>query len=292
MALLLEGILDYAFGGVSEPNTASKANAFLKLFLMAPRLILHSTRGVARRARLLLSGSIEAFEELIIKSTPKENRGHSLISEEKQRKRTEQRVSELIRSCDLSRALNALARTPRLEITEELLQKVRDLHPTADEKHCIPQSAPTKIHVAPDDILFKESNLIKVIKDLRMHAAPDMTGLRPSHIKCIFRGGREAGSPEARSRIFLGRLIHETIENPSALGPEEFWENFAGGKLSIIPHGNKPRPVGQKNILYKIITSILGRANDSALVTLADYASIRMWSSLMVHSRRNTGICF
>ena len=65
-ALLLEGILEYAFGGVSEPDTVSKANAFLKLFLMAPRLVLHSTRGVARRARLLLSGSVDAFEELIV----------------------------------------------------------------------------------------------------------------------------------------------------------------------------------------------------------------------------------
>ena len=98
-----------------------------------------------------------------------------------------QRVSELIQSCDLSRALNALDRAPRQEITEELVQKIRDLHPEAEAEHCIPQSASTRIHVAPDDKRFNDNVLVKVIKDLRTHAAPDMTGLRPSHIKCIFR---------------------------------------------------------------------------------------------------------
>ena len=183
-------------------------------------------------------------------------------------------MSELVQSCDLSRALNTLAGSPRLEITEELLQKVRDLHPTAEDQHRIPTSAPTKINLAPDEKLFQENDLVRVIKDLRMHAAPDMTGLRPSHIKCIFRGRREAGSPESRSRMLFNRLIHQTMENPSMLGPTEFWENFAGGKLSVISQGNKPRPVGQKNILYKIITSLLGRTNDKALVSLAGQAHL------------------
>ena len=274
MALLLDGILAYAFGGVKEPITESKANAFLKLFLMAPRLVLSSTRGVARRARLLLSGTVQAFEELMEESSPKQRSGIPTHSVERQQKRMEQRVSDLIQSCDLSRALNALAGSPRLDITEDLLQKVRDLHPIAEAQHRIPESAPTMINVAPDDTLFKENVLIRVIKDLRTHAAPDMTGLRPSHIKCIFRGRREAGSPEARTRMLLNRLIHGTLENPSQLGPTEFWENFAGGKLSVIPQENKPRPVGQKNILYKIITSILGRTNNKALVDLAGPAHL------------------
>jgi hypothetical protein len=64
------------------------------------------------------------------------------------------------------------------------------------------------------------------------------------------------------------------MENPSKLGPKEFWESFAGGKLSVIPQNNKPRPVGQKNILYKIITSILGRSNDKALVDLSGPAHL------------------
>ena len=129
-------------------------------------------------------------------------------------------------------------------------------------------------NVAPDEKLFHENLLVKVIKDLRTHAAPDMTGLRPSHIKCIFRGRRETGSPEARTRILLNRLIHETLEDPSMMGPTDFWENFAGGKLSVIPQENKARPVGQKNILYKIMTSILGRTNDKALVRLAGPAHL------------------
>ena len=226
IALLLDGILDYSFGGVSEPNTACKAGAFLKLFLMAPRLLLSSTSGVAKRSRLLLSGTVQAFEYLLQESTPKEGGKRGPMSEERQSKRTAQRVSELIQSRDLSRALNALARAPRQEITEELMQKIRDLHPEAEAEHCIPQSAPTRIHVAPDDKLFNDNVLVKVIKDLRTHAAPDMTGLRPSHVKCIFRGIREAGSPEARTRLSLSRLIHLTMEDPSRLGSGRFLGEF------------------------------------------------------------------
>ena len=79
--------------------------------------------------------------------------------------------------------------------------------------------------------------------------------------------------------MLLGRLIHETMENPSLLGPSDFWENFAGGKLSVIPDQKKPRPVGQKNILFKIINSILGRTNDKALVDLAGPAHLSGKSS-------------
>ena len=150
--------------------------------------------------------------------------------------------SELIKSCDLSRALNALAGSPRQEVTDELIKKIRDLHPDAEPEHCIPQSA-------PNDRIYKVNVLATIIKDLRTHAAPDMTGLRPSHIKFIFRGRREEGSPEVRTRVLLDRLIHLTMEDPSRLGSCEFWENFTGGKLSVIPHGRKPRPVGQKNTL-------------------------------------------
>ena len=61
---MLEGIMAYAFGR-TDPETVCKANAFLKLFLMAPRLLLSSRRGVAQRARLLLTGTQEAFESLL-----------------------------------------------------------------------------------------------------------------------------------------------------------------------------------------------------------------------------------
>ena len=83
IALLLDGILDYSFGGVSEPNTACKAGAFLKLFLMAPRLLLSSTSGVAKRSRLLLSGTVQAFEYLLQESTPKEGGKRGTMSEKR-----------------------------------------------------------------------------------------------------------------------------------------------------------------------------------------------------------------
>ena len=77
MALLLEGIMAYAFGR-TDPETVCKANAFLKLFLMAPRLLLSSRRGVAQRARMLLTGTQEAFEFLLdetrVKPQPRDNR--------------------------------------------------------------------------------------------------------------------------------------------------------------------------------------------------------------------------
>ena len=63
------------------------------------------------------------------------------------------------------------------------------------------------------------------------------------------------------------------------MGPDDFWENFTGGKLFVILDGNKPRPVGQKNLLYKIITFLLGRTNDKALVGLAGPAHLAGKSS-------------
>ena len=114
-----------------------------------------------------------------------------------------------------------------------------------------------------------------MIKDLRTHAAPDITGLRPSHIKVLFRGRREQDSPEARCRMLLSRLIHRTLEEPDGLGPSDFWENFSGGKLSVLPRTEKkPRHVGCKNLLYKLIASIQGRAYDKALVALAGPAHL------------------
>ena len=188
--------------------------------------------------------------------------------------RTQQKISELIKNCDLSRALNALEGSAPLIITAELNQRIVDLHPAAAEEHRIPVSAPTRIRVGANESLFQEQDLARVIKDLRTHAAPDMTGLRPSHIKCLFRGRREQDSPEATCRVFLYRLIHSILENPTRLGPTEFWENFDGGKLTVIPQAKKPRPVGQKNLIYKLITSINGRKHDKTLVELADPAHL------------------
>ena len=64
VALLREGIVLYAYGGMYESETAVMAEAFLKLFFLAPRLLLHSSRGVAERARVLLTGTVEFFNSL------------------------------------------------------------------------------------------------------------------------------------------------------------------------------------------------------------------------------------
>ena len=82
---------------------------------------------------------------------------------------------------------------------------------------------------------------------------------------------REQDSSQATCCVFFYRLIHSILENPTRLGPTEFWENFDGGKLTVIPQAKKPRPVGQKNLIYKLITSINGRKHDKALV--GSYAS-------------------
>ena len=64
VALLLEGIALYAYGGVYGSKTSVTTEVFLKLFLLAPRLLLHSSHGVAERARILLVGSVESFNSL------------------------------------------------------------------------------------------------------------------------------------------------------------------------------------------------------------------------------------
>ena len=101
-------------------------------------------------------------------------------------------VERMSQSCDLSRALNALTGSLPLGITEELMQKVRDLHPSAEKENCIPQSAPTNINVAPNDRIYKENDLIRVIKDLRTHVQHPAkmntlveTRPRPNQNSCI-----------------------------------------------------------------------------------------------------------
>ena len=271
VALLLEGIVMYAYGGVYGSETAVMAEAFLKLFLLAPRLLLHSSRGVAERARVLLTGTVESFDSLY-EATHKPPTPAQSKTDAQKTQQVAERVSKLVESCDLSRAINLLMNVPPPAITSALTDKIRALHPTAQPEHRIPDSAPTRITIGPDEELFAESHLAKVVKDLRPHAAPDTTGLRANHIKCIFRGKRELGSPEVRSRFALYRLLHKTLEDPDRLGPEDFWRHFAGGKLSVITA--KARPVGQKNLLLKIIQSINDRAHNKELLLLAGPAHL------------------
>jgi hypothetical protein len=216
-SIFRDGILQYGFSNLKDSNTVNRAHAFLKLFLLAPRLILSSSQGVAMRSRLLLTGTQTAFESLFEQSCPKDKTPTAIepLTEKQRQTKIQDRVSVLIKSCDLSRAMNALMGIRPQPVTEALVQKIHDLHPEAAPEHRIPASAPTRIRIAASERLFKDNDLERVIKDLRVHAAPDMTGLRPSHIKCIFRGRRENDSPEARCRVSLSRLIHLTFEDPA-----------------------------------------------------------------------------
>ena len=134
------------------------------------------------RSRLLLTGTQRALQYLLEESCPKDKAPAAKVpmTDKQREKKINDRVSVLIQSCDLSRAMNALMGIRPQPVTEVLLQKIHDLHPEAAPEHRIPASAPTRIRVEACDRLFKDKDLEKVIKDLRIHAAPEMTGLRPS----------------------------------------------------------------------------------------------------------------
>ena len=101
-----------------------------------------------------------------------------------------------------------------------------------------------------------------------------MTGYRAGHIKAVFRGRRENDSPEMQCRKALNNLTHNVMIDPNRLGPDAFWEFFAGGKLSILVQNGKIRPIGQKNLLLKIITAIQGRLYDKDLHRVAGPAHL------------------
>ena len=272
-ALLLEGIVSYAYGGVNTPDNAAIAEGFLKLWLLAPRLILSTTSGVAERSRILLLGTAEAFNYLYLASKPKQRTSTPTTRTPKEEEdRIKSRVSKFIESYDLSRAINALINQPSPEITPELIDKIDALHPQAEPEHRIPDTAPTSIRLNAGEKLFNDTDVTRVVKDLRAHAAPDMTGLRANHIKCIFRGRRELASPEMRTRNSLYQLLHNILQDPDRLGPDDFWMYLAGGKLSVITA--KARPVGSKNLLLKMLQSINDRVHDKELVHLAGPAHL------------------
>ena len=101
-----------------------------------------------------------------------------------------------------------------------------------------------------------------------------MTGYRAVHLKCLYRGRREHDSPEMQCRRALNNLIHNIMIRPNRLGPEVFWQYFAGGKISVLVQGGKIRPIGQKNLLLKIITAIQGRLFDKDLHRVAGPAHL------------------
>jgi hypothetical protein len=182
--------------------------------------------------------------------------------------------SPLVRSSDLTRAMNSLSPSTPVQVTDELIKKIIDLHPVSAPEHRIPTTTQMNTLLEPQEKLFDYHLLNRVIKDARLHATPDMTGLRAAHIKTIFRGRRELSSPQMNCRIAIETLIHNIMTNPAKLGDDLFWEYFAGGKLSIILQHEKIRPISQKNFLLKLITSIQGRLYDKDLHKLAGPAHL------------------
>jgi len=264
LALIIDGIITYAFRATAAPEDQQRATAYIKLFFLLPRLLLSSSRGVAVRARLILTGRLDAFEKLYTESEPSPDINTPQRTQHQEQKSINRRVATLVKSCDLSRAINSLAVPPRVEITQEVVNKVHELHPIAQAQHRIPRSAPTKVNLDPGERIYQFQLLNRVIKDLKIHPAPDTTGLRPGHIKCIFRGRKGPLSAEVRCRTLIDSLIHNIMSDPERFGDEDLWAYFFGGKLTLLMQ-RKLRPIGQKNTLLKVINAIQGRLHDEEL---------------------------
>jgi len=266
LAFVLEGTITYSFHATTAPEDQQLAMAYLKLLFLLPRLLLHSSKGVAGRARLILTGRLDAFEKLYAESEPKIRAANNYPNgtQRQQQETINKRVSTLVRSCDLSRAINSLVIPPKVDITHDIIEKVHELHPIAQPEHRVPNSAPTKVNLDPGERIYQFQLLNRIIKDLKTHVAPDTTGLRPGHIKCIFRGRKGPYSPEVRCRTMLDALIHQIMSDPERFGEVDLWRYFFGGKLTLLMQ-NKVRPIAQKNTLLKLINAILGRLHDDEL---------------------------
>ena len=264
LAVIINGIITYAFRATTAPEDQHRASAYIKFFFLLPRLLLTSSRGVAARARLILTGRLDAFEKLYDESEPPLRIDSPQRTQHDEQKAINRRVSTLVMSCDLSRAINSLTVSPEVEITQEVVDKVHELHPIAQVQHRIPASAPTKVNLDPGERIYQPQLLHRVIKDLKIHPAPDTTGLRPGHIKCIFRGRKGPHSAEVRCRTLLDSLIHNIMSDPERFGDEDLWRYFFGGKLTLLMQ-SKLRPIGQKNTILKVINAIQGRLNDEEL---------------------------
>jgi hypothetical protein len=111
IGLLVDGILQFGFGSLTNLlATLNRAHTFLKLFLMTPRLILLSRCGLRLAPGFFsqeLRGRLNRYlrnHVPKIKPTAKE----PLMDKKQRQTRIQNRVSVLIQSCDLSRAMHAL----------------------------------------------------------------------------------------------------------------------------------------------------------------------------------------
>ena len=107
-------------------------------------------------------GTVESFNSLD-KATQKFPIPAQQKMDAQQMQQIAERVSKFVKSCSLSRAINLLVNVPPPAITSVLTDKIRELHPTAQPEHRIPDSAPS-ITIVRNKALLNESHLAKVKK--------------------------------------------------------------------------------------------------------------------------------
>ena len=239
--------------------------AWLKLLLLLPRLLLFKGDGVVKRARMFLQGTQEAMAELFrmadIQGGRRERRLRHVVRPEV----VKRKASELVQSYEYSRALRLLQRTPLAEANQDTVRGLHALHPRATAEHRIPEGVDTRTRdLGPGEPHFTMDDLKRVIKDLSPHASPDCTGHRAGHVQAIFRGRREMGSPQRRAQDAILELLYQLVREPDRVGDNEFWVYFTGAKLATIP-----RPVGSQNLFFKLISAVLDRKSSAQFHELA-----------------------
>ena len=167
----------YAYGDVYGFELKVMAEAFLKLLLLAPRLLLHSSRGVTKRVRVLLAGKVKSFNSLYEvtykPSTPAQPMTNAICCK---------KSPKLFESCSFKRHQTACERT-----TTSYHFSTNGQNTCAITNSTI-RAQNTRFNNNKNyNRFFTESTLISS-QNLRLHAAPDTTGLSVNHIKLIFRG--------------------------------------------------------------------------------------------------------
>ena len=143
LAVAMEGVVACSKGHQMDKRVGQ---AWLKLLLLLPRLLLFKADGVVKRARTFLQGTQKALEELFrmadMQSGRRERRsgGRVVRPEAVQRK-----ASELVQSYEYSRALRLLQRTPLAEANQDTVRGLHALHPRAAVGHRIPEGVDTRI---------------------------------------------------------------------------------------------------------------------------------------------------
>ena len=286
LAVTLEGINS---NSGKDPETHRRQSAWLKLLLLLPRLVLHSSRDVAKRARLYLKGTMEAFQQLssihadLVKQIKKtkeatQQYGRGQRSAKKVQDRLAAKASELVKNYELSRALRMLQRTSDqqgVDNTPEVMEAIGAAYPDSPECHRVSRLEPRKCHPAtPGHPLFTMAQLKQAIKQLSSFAGTDLTEHRAGHWKPAFRGQREMDSWERRTQEALRKFIETTLLDPENIGDEDFWSFFSGAKITVIPSQGKLRSVGSQNFIFKVYSQILATLQRGSLKEMAGKAHL------------------